>query len=69
MALHRYIKASPINNQMTAAPTSQELTQSMLILQDLEKIAAALLTMYIDTPDDQVRCSSLHWPVWQRLAL
>ena len=31
----------------------QELTRSMLISQDLEKIAAASPTMYIETPDDQ----------------
>jgi len=41
------------NNKMTSAPAPQELTRSMLISQDLEKIAAASPTMYIGTPDDQ----------------
>ena len=38
---------------MASAPAPQELTRSMLISQDLEKIAAASPTMYIGTPDDQ----------------
>jgi hypothetical protein len=38
---------------MTSAPASQKLTRSMLISQDLEKIAAASPTMYIGTPDHQ----------------